>query len=310
MQAHFLSSSTILLLLFPLVTSLWAADEISTNFLQTTAQDWGKGDGMSLQLEEKNLRIESADPPSPHSWVAPQLKLPYTPQTKLEAKVKEVIRGGLVVQVEWLDAQGQFLASAAALEVKPGEDAKADLTLAELNPPANTKQLQLKIWLNGQDAVAEIDVLEIKLPLAWRQGGVTTKMAYDGSSTLSEESEGLVTQVQGENLDLQLKEGVDHASFLFPDRVEYAATDAVMLYLPSLVGGNMTVQAVCWDAKGNYLKSVDLFKDVAKSGVYEVPFSIYADQVPEATRQVSFKVWLMGQKASASLARLLVGQKG
>lgn len=307
MQAHF-PSLTLILALFGLsAAGTLAADEVRSNLLEVPLKDWKSGEGMTLNIQAGELELTSEQPASPRSWVAPKVTLPYSPDTKLQASVKELTSGNLVVQLEWLNDQGNFIASSEAMQVVPGEEKSMEVMLSDLNPPKGTSQVQLKLWLNGEGAIAEVDALLLKTPLLWRQSGLKTSTVYDGTSTLDERSEGLTVSPQSDELIVKLTDGVDHGSFVFSEKTDYSAAGAVMLYLAQLEDGKMTVQALCWDAQGKFLKSVDLFKDVAKSGLYEVPYSIYADQIPEGTAQVSFKVWLLGIKANAVLGSLLVG---
>ena len=64
--------------------------------------------------------------------------------------------------------------------------------------------------------------------------------------------------------------------------------------------GSVSLQALCWDDSGSFLKAIDLMKDVLEGGTYETPFSSYAKQFPAGTKQISFKLWLGGKEPASA----------
>jgi len=55
------------------------------------------------------------------------------------------------------------------------------------------------------------------------------------------------------------------------------------------------------DAGSVLVKAVDLMQGIGASGAYEVPLSLYAEQLPDTTRKLSFKIWLGGEPTAAAV---------
>ena len=128
-------------------------------------------------------------------------------------------------------------------------------------------------------------------------GADDTGMADDGMQT---------DNVRGK-LAVALVDKITTASFAFPSRVNFSPEGVILFDLAAVNSGNITLKALCWDSQGRFVEEVDVFPHVSAAGLYEYAVTDHRDAFPPATSQLSFKIWLEGEKTSATLGDLCYG---
>lgn len=270
---------------------------------KTTAAQWKTATGITVTPGDGKLIIQSGA--TGYGWAAIDQALPVSATTMANFQLSDITGGKASVQAEWLRKDGSFIKATPLLSASGTAVALSSQNILKQAPEGEKPaKLKLKFWLEGRNAKATYTQASITAPRLWRTAGTTLVKLYD-SATPRQADTGI--DVAKDSLDVTLTQGTDYAAFVLTDRADYKPKATVLLDLAALTGGQLTVQALCFDKDGNYLKSIDLFKDVTQPGAYEVAFDLFADQVPAETKQVSFKVWLAGHGTAAKLAGIYYG---
>lgn len=260
----------------------------------------GEG-GVSLNLKEK-----------PYAAAAPQTRLEIDPEATLTISLADR-KGDCSAQMEWIGEGGAFLKATPLFEAAGADVGVKQRKLTELLPAdlrGTAKKFRVKFWLGGQDAAVTIREFTVLAPRRWQTPGIKTVHVYGPDSSV-EPDKGLVVKKDGRALSAYTESGVPFSAFVLTDRLDYSPQQSAMLELAHLSpSATATVQVLCWDRQGVNIKAIDLMKDVAEAGVFEVPYSLYAEQFPPATTRVSFKIWLGGPSARMRLGALVVGETG
>ncbi|MCC6579783.1 MAG: hypothetical protein IT440_05030 [Phycisphaeraceae bacterium] len=273
---------------------------------------WEVGDGMKLQIDGGVLALSC--PNANFGWAAPaaESRWAVTPGLEIRMTASAVDKGQLKMQAEWFDAGGaggaggKFLGHSDLLTAEQFKPGPCTLTLPE-SKPAEARAMRVKIWLEGRDASVRITQFTVVAPRQWKKPNIAVTQAWTGQSKL-ESTGDLKTASGAEGWTLTLPEGKAYDGAVFADRADFSPKAVVQLDLARLTGGSVSLQLVCFDKDGKYLVCVDLFKDLTKPGVYEIPVSLDRSSFPAETAKVSPKVWLGGGNGhSASLAGIWLG---
>jgi hypothetical protein len=270
--------------------------------LAIPSAEWQLAEGVTSQVIDGVLMIRNA---GSFCWATPGAQLPYDPDASVVLTVDSVGGGTVSVQAEWFKADGGFISATPVLERAKSGAAVEGRKLSEFAPKdAKPAKFRLKFWVEGKGAIVRFSRASIRAHRAWHNPKTETLAAFSGTAEISEE--GLKVEKRKDALEVTLPEGKAYASFLFKSKVRRDPGGVVMLDLARVQGGALSVQAVCFDMKDGFIKSVDLLKGANEPGLYEIPLSAYADQFNGVSR-IMFKVWMEGAKASASLGGLFYG---
>lgn len=275
------------------------------NALGVPDQQWKAEKGISVSVEPDMVVVRSGE--VDFGWATPNRRAPFVKTATLDVELKQIANGQLGVQVEWFKEDGTFISYTNILQQAKSPVRLSNLKLSDLVPTGEKpKKFGLKFWIEGRNAEARISEAVAQFARSWRNAGTRTLHAYDAKASVTSD-EGM--EGHGENgvIVARLSNDKGYSAFVLEDRADYDPNGVVMLDLEKLEGGTLTVQALCWDKDGTFLKAVDVIKDVAQVGVIEIPFTIYVDQFPKGTARVSFKIWLSGRGASATIAGLFYG---
>ena len=278
---------------------------IGFDALKTTPHQLDVDRGMSISILPEGAVVTLQSEAS--GSVAPQQRLAEDSEATITLKLAERT-GDLSAQVEWLDENGQFLDAIPCLDPTTADAGLADRKIADFPSKMRDRasKFRIKLWLGGANAQATIREFRILTPRRWQQEEpVRLIHIYNGKSKI-EPDKGMVVTQDGTDLLARIEPGIPYSAVVLVDRAEYSPNGVVMLDVAALQGST-SLQALCWDAAGKHLKAVDLMKDVLEAGTYEVPLSIYADQIPPETKTISFKLWLGGPEAEARVQGIFYG---
>ena len=307
-----------------LLFALGAGDlpqRVAFDGLRTSDKQWDLDEGMTVQVEPGSgitLRLHGV-----LAAAAPVDRVPYDESARVTLKFDpEQTSSDLTVQVEWIDASGQLIEAVKALEGAQATKGLDSRVVTDFLPASGLghdriKKFRLKLWLRGENEKkrsASITNFRITTDRRWRaKGDVKLVHTYDGSSKI-EPDKGIAAKPQssdaGAPILFTIDPGTPFSAATLTHRAAYDPAGVVMLDIGQM-RGSVTLQALCWSESGEFLKAVDLMKDVLETGTYETPFTAYAKQIPPATKQVSFKLWLGGkQEPYAWLQGIFYGVAG
>ncbi len=274
--------------------------------LRTTPQQWDVDAGVSVQVTGEGVKLSLKD--KPYASAAPQRRLEFDPSIVVTLKLASH-SGDLSAQVEWLDESGKLLQAVTAFDAAGADKGLDNRKLSDFLPTSRgmVARFRLKLWIGGKDANVVIREFRITGERHWQTPAVRDGHAYDATGEVFADK-GMLVDKSGTSLLAKLEPNTPYSAFVLADRISLRDVAAVMLDLEDISPkASISVQMLCWDSAGNNLKSADLMKDVLEAGVYEVPLSLYRDQVPPQTDKVSFKIWLGGgEGVKARLAGLYV----
>lgn len=274
---------------------------------ETQPAEWQTAPGIAVTLTGGKLQLRGGD--NDFGWAAPVASAAWQEGATVDIAIESAAAGQLTAQVEWLRGDGSFIKATQLLQGAKAGGLK-DKPLSDFLPPADSagkpRRFRLKFWLEGKNAVVALSLARVSAPRVWRSKDVTTVHVYSGDVKAQADA-GLKLEKTADTLLASLEAGKEFSAFVLTDKVDYDAKGAVLLDLTKLQEGNATVQALLWDKDGNYIKGVDVLKDVNQPGLYEAAFGLYEDQFPANTKQVSFKVWLAGKETAATISGLYYG---
>jgi hypothetical protein len=126
---------------------------------------------------------------------------------------------------------------------------------------------------------------------AWRTKGIVNTTPLD-LNKVQPDAGMKPTPAHDGGLELRV-EGVAYSNVELTEPVDYHPHDAVRIELPSIKGGSVSLQAVCYDSGGKVTGYVDLLDYIEEPGRFEVPLWIYRTPLKDA-KQLSFRIWFAG----------------
>ncbi len=277
-------------------------EHILFDAITTPASAWKTAKGITVAVEDRVLVLRSGD--IDHGWATTGEQLPICPGAALDIEVGQATNGQVGVQAEWFTGSGTFLGRSDLLKEGKRGTTLTRCSLAERAPREGyPRQFALKFWIEGRDAELRITRAIVHAPLAWRKPDRRLVFAYKPDARFASDP-GMSVRADAAALAATLDSAAPYSSFVLEQRVAYDPKAVLLLDLQTLHGGVLSVQALCWDRDGAFLRAVDLIKDVAEAGVVEFPFNLVTDPFPSETRQLSFKVWLSGTESRVRSARI------
>jgi hypothetical protein len=281
-----------------------------TAFTLPRAGDWERHDSVTPQLDGGTLRLRHTGVEV--GWIVARARFAIDESAVLHLSVPQISGGDLSVQIEWFDEGSAFLGASTALDRINESGVQTRVKLGEVMGAAiRRKQPQsarVKVWIAGDAAQATIDRLEITWPRKWNKPQTTLVQALPANTSVKPDA-GLTTAVDGDAIAMKLDAGTPYSGLVLEPMLPLNPQGVVLLDLAALQG-RVSLQLVCFDANGVYLKSIDVMKEIDMAGLYEVPLSIYRSALPQGATTFQFKLWLAGEGAPrAHLASIHYGQR-
>ena len=280
----------------------------------TGSDEWETADDLTCRGSDDGLVLELRGAES--GWAAPRERVDSAPGAMLRVQPTAIEGGTLVLQIEWFDATGRFLQAVEALTMSEPSAKPVERKLAEFWPRVSGEQEQeqgptrfrVKLWLSGDECKAVLRTLVITAPRRWSEESVRLVRAY-GPRSRWKPDPGMKADAAGDSLILRLEPGrpKGFAGLVLTERVDFTPRGVIMLDLPAVRRGSVSLQAVCFDDTGAYIESVDLLKDITTAGLTEIPMRLYASLIPKGTATLEFKLWLAGNDPEAHVAGLFYG---
>jgi len=258
---------------------------------------WKNAPEIFIQVQDGAIVLKNSGKGS--GWASPEITLGLAQNTMLDLQIASIKNGVLSLQVEWLGADGTFIKAVSLIDHAKAA-ASLSLRLADFRPKEKRAyQFKLKFWLEGKDAEAVFSEFLIHVPRAWRVAGTRTLVSYTPHSAFTSE-EGVAVDNDEASLGLRL-DGETSAGLIFSERVAYQPKGMCMLEVLE-VSGSVSVDALCYDTKGAFLKSVELIHEADEPGAYESGFPVVEERVPEGTVSIAWRIKPVGKKAAAKVS--------
>ncbi len=240
-----------------------------------------------------------------YGWAAPEMVFGLAENTLLDVQLASVKNGTLGVQIEWIGADENFIKASNLLQ-HSSSNSLLNVRLIDFRPPEKRPyKFRLKVWVEGKDSEIVLSRLLVHASRAWKHPGTNLIQTYKPDSTFSSE-EGVAVDVDEDSLGMKLDGNVSQAGIIFSDKVVYHPKGTCMLELLDVEGG-VSVDAMCYDGKGMFLKSVEVIHEAGEPGLYESSFNILEERVPAGTALVAWRVQPVGKGASARVLGLYYG---
>lgn len=269
------------------------------------ADAWGWGDakikkelGGGFSIRENNLKTTVGD-------VYVLERFAYLPDGVVELNVDKVLAGNYTVQV--LAFKGEANIGSADLVTQAKTGGKLQFVLNTVKLPAETSMIGFKIWVGGAKGAA-IVLNDLKYTLSIP----TEKIAYDkpitsNSTDMMTDKTSWAPGDNGGKISLKSNDPADLiGSAVLPDVMKNPKDGTLLLHVPAVENGNITIQLVAFDDKAAYLNSVEVINKVG-AGWHAVRLNQV--QWPEGTDSFKVKIWIggvAGSIATATVQRVMV----
>ena len=283
-----------------------AAGEDLTLFKASSAGPdvWAWGDA-KLKQEKNGFSIQENGKQGPVGDVYVLDRFSYLPQGVIELDVGRVAAGTYTLQVLAFKENANIGTVDVVKECKVA--GKQQFPLGSIKLPAETETISFKIWVGGvknasillNDLQYTASIPQEKITYDKKITSSTTEIVTDKTSWMPSESGGTIALKSNDPSGII-------GSALLPDMLKNPKEGTLLLDVPSVRNGNITVQLVAFDDKAAYLNSVDVIKKVGAGW-----HAVRLDQVqwPEGTDSFKVKIWLGGDAgavATAALQRVMV----
>jgi hypothetical protein len=128
----------------------------------------------------------------------------------------------------------------------------------------------------------------------WQAKDVQVVHVYDGHAK-TQPSEGVTAAAAGDDLLIALNDKAPWSDVVLSERFPFDLRGVVRADLAAITNGDTTVQVACWDAAGNQLDPVDIFRGIREPGVFEMQLLAYRSAFPPETKDISFRIWIGGK---------------
>ena len=187
--------------------------------------------------------------------------LPATANSLLNLSVKETHAGQLGVQLELVREDGNFIGAVSILQQAKGGASVSDKPLSKYFPEGEKpSKCRLKFWIEGRNAEVVISKASIVAPREWRKPGTKFVKAFTDTAAFNADP-GIKVRADAGRLVAELEPNTGYSAFVLTDKVPYNRKGVALVDVLAIRGGTFTVQALCWNNEGTFLKSVDLIKD-------------------------------------------------
>lgn len=170
--------------------------------------------------------------------------------------------------------------------------------------PEESERILFKLWIGGEEgATASIRDLVYRLPVKDENILINDRFA----KTAQWETQDTLIGVDVAGAKLTLQPGKTFGAILYLPLIPKDENTLLLLDTPVVLNGNISVQVVAFDDIGEYLRSIDVLKEVG-AGMHVVDMG--AVSWPPQSEQYRIKIWIGGAvNAEALLSRMLLIRK-
>jgi hypothetical protein len=270
---------------------------------------WETAPGISV-LRDKNTLVFKTDQVD-SGWITSKERLPFSSTASLSLGLLRTVRGKFLVQVEWFREDGSSFLGASEIfqgstDVPVNKVIKLTDFLPQLEGGERPAKFRLKFWIDGKNGVVELAQAIIHVQRGWQQEDIQLMRTYTPDDAVVEDS-GVEYLVDRGVLSAELSAQTDSASVVFWDRVNLNATGLILFDVESIQEGSISLHALCWNDRNEFLKEVAITSDLTSGGLYEIPIKNHQSDFPVETARMSFKVWINGKGAKARIAGIYYG---
>ncbi|MBV9463398.1 MAG: hypothetical protein JO317_04130 [Verrucomicrobiae bacterium] len=272
------------------------------DFIALPTGRWDKSANLNLEVRDRTLIFQNAS--GEVGWATVEARTPYTGREIVQIQVDRAARSKVVIQCEWFNADGVFLEGTDVFRGLEGMAVRWRVELKDFVPAKGTPaSFRLKFWLEGAGAEARLSEALVGRSISWTVPGTRIVRSYRGNDPI-EPDDGLGARGSNTGIVLHLQGETKSAGLSLPQRSPFSSKGSAMIQIADLQSAKVTVQALCWDRSGSFLRAVDLLRGVDRTGPEESLFRDHASDFPAETSQVSFKIWLEGADGSAEIRGL------
>lgn len=265
---------------------------------------WGWGDAKMKKAKE-GLSIQENGKSKPVGDVFVLERFAYMPEGILELDVSQMVTGTYTLQILAFKGDANIATTDVLTESKIG--GKQVFPLDKIKLPPETERITFKIWVGGTRG-ASVVLNELKYSVSIPVEKITfdkpinsntTEVVTDKTTWMPADNGGTIALKSNEPSELI-------GSAVLPDVMKNPKEGTLLLDVPSVKNGNISIQLVAFDDKASYLNSVEVLTKVG-AGWHAVRLS----QVlwPEGTETFKVKIWIGGDSGAigtAVLKRMMV----
>jgi hypothetical protein len=260
---------------------------------------WGWGDA-KMKKSKDGLAIQEAGKANPVGDVYVLERFARMPDGIIEFDVNSIQSGSYTFQV--LAFKGDANIGAADLVKESKTGGKQLFAVKDLKLPEGTERLTFKIWVGGvRGATTVLNDLKYSVDIPAERIVFDKKITSDTTEVVTDKTSWTASD-NGGTLALKSNDPSEQiGSAVLPDLMKNPKEGTLLLHVPSVKHGNITIQLVAFDDKGAYLDSVEVANKVG-SGWHAAAL----DQVkwPEGTAAYRVKIWLGGEAGGIGMATL------
>ncbi|GHC12448.1 hypothetical protein [Cerasicoccus arenae] len=273
-------------LVFTLLTATVCSAESIT--IPLAIDKWDVAREAKLGKADGELRVKSL---ASSVWLVPQERIRYEDGDVLD--IRYVLRGGnLVFQLNWFDASGDFLETTTIGKATSAKNEAIFRVSCSDKVKEAGPQYELKIWIEAD--MPSLSIESIKIIRGVQNLPFLTKDDFESSDTIS------VSQLESGSLILEQAGSGQTSSILTQKRFSLKDASRLKIDIEDVAPSSaFSLQMIFWSDSGSYLGHVDILQDIttARSEVVDAG----SLDVPAGATKYSFKLWLSGASASATL---------
>jgi hypothetical protein len=268
------------------------------------ADAWGWGDA-KLKAGSDGLSIQEAGKSKSVGDVYVLERFAFLPEGIVELDVNRVVSGSFTLQLLAFKGDANIGSQDLVTESKTG--GKLQFPLSAVKLPAETERITFKIWVGGAKGATTVlndlkytasipaDKIVFDKPITSN----STEIETDKTSWTASDTGGTLAIKSNDPSELI-------GSAVVPDVMKTTKEGTLLLDVPSVKNGTISIQLAAFDDKGAYLNSVEVLNKVG-AGWHAV--NLGKVQWPEGTDSFKVKIWIGGQTgsiATAVLKRMMV----
>lgn len=282
-----------------------AADDLMLFQASSAGVDaWGWGDAKMKQTKD-GLSIQESGKSKSVGDVYVLERFAYLPEGVVEFDVSQMGDGTYTFQILAFKGDANIGATDVVKESKIG--GKQVFPLSSIKMPAETERITFKIWVGGARGASMV-LNDLKYSVSIPQDKIVYDKAINSNTTEVETDKTSWTPSDsGGTLALKSNDPAEAiGSAVLPDLMKNPKEGTLLLDLPSVKNGNVSVQLAAFDDKAAYLNSVEVLNKVG-AGWHAV--SLAKVPWPAGTDSYRVKIWLGGESGAigtAVLKRVLV----
>lgn len=265
---------------------------------------WGWGEA-KLKKDKDGFAIQENGKQNSVGDVYVLERFAYLPEGVVELDINRVSAGSATLQLLAFKGDAHIGTADLAKEIKVG--GKQQFPLKGVQLPPETEMITFKIWIGGaRGAAMVLNDLTYSASIPADKIAADKKITSDTTGIVTDKTSWMPSDKGGTIALLTTDASGLIGSAVLPDVFKNPKEGMLLLDVPSVRNGNISVQLVAFDEKSAYLNSVEVINKVG-AGWYAVP--LWKVQWPEGTDSFKVKIWLGGTSESigtATVRRVMV----